>query len=171
MRSLPRIPSLISRLVPLSCRLLLLWDGTAAAAIVFQKPLLKFHSPVVLSTYVISIAAVALAVVIPCIERKSSEWSFSSLAQLAVLYCAVYNTCMNWGDAWAVTIIPASMVSMWLTLEPIFTALLSAIFEGDTMTGWEFVGSGLTCLGLVVVLAALEDKQLVTCPPPLLHAA
>lgn len=54
------------------------------------------------------------------------------------------------------TQIPASVVAMWLVLEPIFTAVLSALILDDSMTVWELVGSFLTCGGLLVVLSQVQ---------------
>ena len=55
------------------------------------------------------------------------------------------------------TQIPASVVAMWLVLGPIFTAILSAVLLDDSMTVWEFLGSALTCSGLLVVLSQVES--------------
>ena len=109
--------------------LLLAWDSTAAAAIVACKPLLKHHTAQTLSAVTMTIAAVSLLTVVPLVTTSSS-WSLSSTAQWAVLYCGAYNTLSACGDAWAVTQIPASVVASWLVLEPIFTAILSAILLG-----------------------------------------
>lgn len=144
--------------------LLLLWDTTAAAAIVLQRPLLRQHTPITLTTLILAVAAVCLAVVVPCIETTASDWTLSHLAQGAVVYCAGYNVFMNWGDAWAVTMLPASLVAMWLTLEPAFTAALSAIFLDETMSGWEYAGAALTCSGLLIVLSAIEERQVADLP-------
>ena len=45
---------------------------------------------------------------------------------------------------------------MWLVLEPIFTAALSAIILDDSMTIWEVLASALTCTGLVIVLSQID---------------
>lgn len=140
--------------------LLLAWDVTAAAAIVLQKPLLKYNSPINVSAAVLTTAAIALAVVVPVVESsEASVWDLTQITELAIVYCAAYNCFMNFGDAWAVTIIPASTVSMWLTLEPIFTAILSAIFLDETMSGWEYIGAALTCLGLVIVMMSADTPE------------
>lgn len=144
--------------------LLLTWDMTAAAAIVLQRPLLRHHTPITLATYVLACATVFLALVVPWVEPNAGDWSFSSLAQCAVVYCAAYNALMNWGDAWAVTLIPASLVAMWLTLEPVFTAAISAVALGDDMDAVEYAGSAMTCAGLVMVLSAIEDRQVANLP-------
>ena len=75
---------------------------------------------------------------------------------MAIVYCGFYNLVAAWGDAWAVTQIPASVVAMWLVLEPIFTAVLEAIILKDEMTVWEFAGSFLTCGGLLMVLSQVR---------------
>ena len=63
--------------------LLLLWDSTAAAAIVMQRPLLKHHSPITLSAVTVSIAAVVLGVLVPWYEGTSnSNWTLSVTAQV-----------------------------------------------------------------------------------------
>uniref|UniRef100_A0A7S2BMF9 EamA domain-containing protein n=1 Tax=Octactis speculum TaxID=3111310 RepID=A0A7S2BMF9_9STRA len=143
--------------------LLLTWDITAAVAIVMQKPLLKYNSPINVSAYVLTIAALVLAVVIPFVEHPtSSAWDIQTVTGLAIIYCAFYNCFMNFGDAWAVTIIPASTVSMWLTLEPVFTAILSATFLDESMTSWEYLGAALTCVGLGIVLYSVDKTKVWT---------
>ena len=63
--------------------LLLLWDSTAAAAIVMQRPLLKHHTPITLSAVTMTIAAVVLGVFVPWYEGTSSDsWALSTTAQV-----------------------------------------------------------------------------------------
>lgn len=56
--------------------------------------------------------------------------------------------------------IPASTVAMFLVLEPVFTDFLSWATGGGSMDVWEYVGAGLTCAGLVVVLSAVEPTAM-----------
>jgi hypothetical protein len=62
----------------------------------------------------------------------------------------------RWSDSTGVTMIPASTVAMFLVLEPVFTDFLSWATGGGSMDMWAYIGAGLTCAGLVVVLSAVE---------------
>lgn len=137
--------------------LLLAWVLAAAAAIVLQRPLLRHHAPDALAAYVLAGAGLLLAASVPWAEvGHAGRWDLSGLAWGAVAYSAAYNALAGWADALAVTLVAPSVVAMWLVLEPPLTALLAWAACGDTMTGWEYAGSALTCCGLVLVLYDVE---------------
>ena len=150
--------------------LLLVWTVTAANAIVLQRPLLRAgFPPVVLAAIVLSVAAMLLAIVVTpkvLLEATAagggaSAFRLSELGWDAVFYCVYYYCLVNWADAFMVTLIPTALVALGLTLEPFFTAGLEAAIFGDTMTAGEYVGAGLTIVGLVLVISSygLEDRH------------
>jgi drug/metabolite transporter (DMT)-like permease len=139
--------------------LLVIWNFNVAGAIVLQKPLLKHYSPLNLSACIISVASIFLALLVPFIEYKLSRWDIDGLSWGAVIYCGGYLTFMSYGDALGITILPASTVAMWLVTEPVFTALLSYIVSDDIMSLWEYIGSFLTTVGLIIVLIYARDDD------------
>ena len=68
------------------------------------------------------------------------------------------------------TRVTPSFVASWLVLEPLFTALISAVAVGKYITLYEIIGGVLTCIGLAIFLshsygphtqasAKVEDKD------------
>jgi len=60
--------------------------------------------------------------------------------------------CLGWMSInFAQGHIPAAIVAPTLLAQPVMTAILSAIFLGETFTAWHLLGGGLVLVGVFTV--------------------
>ena len=152
--------------------LMVIYVCSCAVQIVFTRTLVLDNKYKILSTnaYILSFGALFIDLVGVFFVSKRSYWDISSLAWIGIAYSCVYSSLTALCDSYAVTRVTPSFVASWLVLEPLFTALISAVAVGKYITLYEIIGGVLTCSGLAIFLshsygphiqasAKVEDKD------------
>ena len=75
-------------------------------------------------------------------------------------YAAAFGTAFNYNAySWAGTIIAPGVISIYSTLQPIGTAVLSFMFLGAKTTLGEILGGVLVIVGLIITVAARDIES------------
>jgi len=137
--------------VPLGNVILVGQCAAVGALIVFQRPLLQSgkYNPTQVTAYYYSIGTMLTlmcTLYFVCINGL--------LPWMALTYAALFATfgaycLLTWCNCW----VPASTVSLYMTLQTLSTGLLSVIFLGESVTVLEGVGALTIILGLFLVVA------------------
>jgi len=135
-----------------------------ACYIVLQKPMLSTHHFPTATLTTVSYGITAVLVALSSLyyplagdtdagPRASSIWAFPGyLPYVALAYSAVFATFVNYLlIAWANKHSGATVVSMYMTLQPLATAVLSAVFLGEKITWGEGGGGALIVAGLLAL--------------------
>jgi len=133
-----------------------------ASLLVFQKTALSFYHPTVVTAWYYSIGSLLTLLICLCKSLPSSAYALSSsLAPwLALGYAALFGTAFNYNAySWAGTVVAPGVISIYSTLQPLGTAVLSFVFLGDKVTGGEVGGGVLVVLGLVGTVWGRERER------------
>lgn len=145
--------------VPLGSAIVFIQCSAMANIIVFQKSLLhKYHSSVVTFVYY---AIGSVFTFIMCLgngilsKTAASEYYFHGafVPFLVLIYAAVLANCFNYSVfSYVGKILTPSIITLYLTLQPIGTILLSSLIFGDAFTLSQGVGGSMVILGLAVTV-------------------
>lgn len=136
-----------------------------ASLLVFQKTALTHYHPTVVTAWYYSIGSVLTLIICVSQSLPSSAYALSTSPApwLALAYAALLGTAFNYNAySWAGTVVAPGIISIYSTLQPVGTALLSVLFLHATITGGEMGGGVLVILGLVGTVwgRAMEKREL-----------
>ena len=129
----------------------------AANMIVFQKKLLVKYDPA-FTTFVYytigTIMTIALCVTqIPQFSSQDFAFNGNKLAWIAVAYAAVFATLFAYNaSTWSGKRLPPSVTTVYSTLQPLGTAILSYLILSVPPTIGEGVGGVVIAAGLVITI-------------------
>lgn len=139
---------------------------TAMASItVFQKPLLaKYPSPCVTFVYygIGSILTVLMAIAW-CTRFTVYDFYFNGekTPWIALAYATIFASLFAYNAiSWAGARLSPSVVTVYWTLQPVGTVVLSLIVWGRVVTVPEAVGGLLVCLGLITTVWGRRQEEL-----------
>eukprot|EP01133_Synstelium_polycarpum_P005622 gene5622-6485_t len=79
---------------------------------------------------------------------------------LALLYTAIFATAYTfWASTWAVGKSDATTVAVYLTIEPLATSILAAIFLGERPTPLNIAGGVVILIGVTAVMISKHREQ------------
>lgn len=133
-----------------------------ASLLVFQKKALLFYHPTIVTAWYYSIGSILTLLICLSKSLPASAYALSSsLAPwLALAYAAIFGTAFNYNAySWAGTVVVPAVISIYSTLQPLGTALLSFVFLGDKVTGGEAGGGVLVVLGLIGTVWGRERER------------
>ncbi|EWM25961.1 nodulin 21 -like transporter family protein [Nannochloropsis gaditana] len=122
-----------------------------ASLLVFQKTALTHYHPTVVTAWYYSIGSVLTLIICVSQSLPSSAYALSTSPApwLALAYAALLGTAFNYNAySWAGTVVAPGIISIYSTLQPVGTALLSVLFLHATITGGEMGGGGIGHSGL-----------------------
>ena len=136
--------------------------------IVFQKPLLMKYDPSVVTFVYYSIGSLITFLVCICSASRyqtSDLYLGGSLICFgAVLYAAVFATLFTYnGYSWVNRVLVSSVVTIYSTLQSLFTAILEFIFYGEIISLPQVMGGLLVAIGCVLTVKGrlVEAKEIV----------
>ena len=133
-----------------------------ASLLVFQKTALVYYHPTIVTAWYYSIGSILTLLICLSKSLPSSAYALSSsLAPwLALAYAAIFGTAFNYNAySWAGTVVVPAVISIYSTLQPLGTAVLSFVFLGDKVTGGEAGGGVLVVLGLIGTVWGRERER------------
>mmetsp|Transcript_29389 Transcript_29389/g.48727 ORF Transcript_29389/g.48727 Transcript_29389/m.48727 type:complete len:337 (+) Transcript_29389:202-1212(+) len=142
---------------PLSGMLyLLLSDFGCAAFILTQKPLFAAgYSSLYIITVAYTVGAACMAVAAAIIRPPLAAWAISAdevlLITFVILVCGAADYAIL---TWSNSRLEAVIVSLYGILQPLVTALLSFIIQGETVASLALVGGAFVLLGLILTSLA-----------------
>eukprot|EP00403_Amphidinium_massartii_P013095 CAMPEP_0178409642 /NCGR_PEP_ID=MMETSP0689_2-20121128/20567_1 /TAXON_ID=160604 /ORGANISM="Amphidinium massartii, Strain CS-259" /LENGTH=354 /DNA_ID=CAMNT_0020030789 /DNA_START=96 /DNA_END=1160 /DNA_ORIENTATION=+ len=156
----------LSNAVPLHAVLLLMVNISGGALYaVLQKPLLKVHPPVLLTSSAFFIASCPLFAVAATSDAPPRAWVMQGdhLTLMTLLYAVVGTSACNYSlMAWANRETGPTTVASFQTLQPVFTALLAWLLWGETLNVGQAMGGALIICGLLFFPSTpAEDKEVV----------
>ncbi len=143
-------PPATSRLITHASLLLtaLLWGGNFAAIKVLLRDLEPLDAVFIRGAGAAFFFALAvLATGHPRLRMSRADWS--RLIAIGVIGVTILNFAVVFGQS----MLPASLSSLIVTSNPVFTAVISRIALGEPLTGRKIAGVGLAFAGLVIVLS------------------
>jgi drug/metabolite transporter (DMT)-like permease len=142
-----------------------------AFVLVLQKPMVAKYPPSCVTFYYYSFGAVIT--VLTAITQPQllnyPEISFHGdrFAWIALGYACVFATLIAYNVyGWALGSLPPGMVTLYCTLQPVGTAILSFFVWGIIPSSIEFAGGSLVALGLLVSVYGRPGKQGDANPSP-----
>jgi drug/metabolite transporter (DMT)-like permease len=128
-----------------------------ANIIVFQKPLLNKYDSTVLTFAFYSLGTGFTILICICWATRFSGSDFyfnnSLLPWLALIYVTVFATFYAYNAySWAGKQVPPAITTVYTTLQPVSTALLSFVILNDIITIPQVVGGLLVIIGLFVTV-------------------
>lgn len=128
-----------------------------AMLIVFQKPLFEKYDTTVVTLVYYSIGTLFTIVMCICwASRFSAESLFFDGAWLpwvGLAYASIFATLINYNIiSFACSLLVPSITTVYCTLQPVGTALLSLAVFGYVITLSQGVGGALVILGLIVIV-------------------
>lgn len=128
-----------------------------ASLIVFQRPLLTKYESVVVTFGYYTIGTLITLVMCACWEFRFDAQSFvfggALLPWLALAYATVFATVFTYNTYTYVSkILSPSVITIYNTLQPVGTVVLSVLFLGSGVGLSEGVGGALVALGLIVTV-------------------
>lgn len=129
--------------------------GAAAITAVYAiavKPLLVRHPPLLITALTMLAGMLGLAVPSAVIAIQSGPPSFDLPGVLAVLFLGIGGGALQFGLwVWAVSRLPPSHASLFLTLTPITAMVLGVVILGEPLTGPLLIGLVLVIAGLLAI--------------------
>jgi uncharacterized membrane protein len=137
--------------------LVLLQCSAMASIIVFQRPLLRKYQPSLLTFIYYSIGSLITVLLCICWEFRFSLDMFyfqgMYLPWVALAYAAIFATLINYNMySYVGKVLSPSIITIYSTVQPISTAILSLLFLDSVVTLSEVVGGALVILGLVLTV-------------------
>lgn len=125
--------------------------------IVFQKKLLVKYDPAFTTFVYYTIGTILTGAVcitqIPQFSSQDLNFDGNKLAWFAVAYAAVFATLFAYNaSTWANKRLPPSVTTVYSTLQPVGTAILSYLILSVTPTIGEGVGGVVIAVGLVITV-------------------
>jgi drug/metabolite transporter (DMT)-like permease len=129
----------------------------AANMIVFQKKLLVKYDPAFTTFVYYTIGTLMTVAVctaqIPQFTSQDFAFNGNKLAWIAVAYAAVFATLFAYNaSTWSGKRLPPSVTTVYSTLQPVGTAILSYLVLSVTPTVGEGVGGVVIAAGLVITV-------------------
>lgn len=124
-----------------------------AGFLVLQRPVLKRIPPLSLIAWSFAFGGVGVVLVsIPLTGGPPSPMTLQPTTLLALGYIVLFPTAINYFiNSWALGKSSPIMASVYITLQPVITAILAVSFLGEALGAREFGGFALILGGLAVV--------------------
>lgn len=128
-----------------------------ANLIVFQKPLVKRYDPAYVTCIYYSIASLLTVLIVvgnyDTINKYDYIFQCDYMAWVALSYCAVFATALAYNAySWVGRVTTPSVITVYSTLQPVGTMLLSLCIFNVFPNIFECLGGLLVCMGLVVTV-------------------
>eukprot|EP00602_Paraphysomonas_sp_CaronLab_P000205 CAMPEP_0185031090 /NCGR_PEP_ID=MMETSP1103-20130426/18360_1 /TAXON_ID=36769 /ORGANISM="Paraphysomonas bandaiensis, Strain Caron Lab Isolate" /LENGTH=330 /DNA_ID=CAMNT_0027566477 /DNA_START=260 /DNA_END=1252 /DNA_ORIENTATION=- len=134
-----------------------------ASLIVFQKPLLNRYDPTVLTFVYYSIGSVITVVMAICWTTRftSSDFYFNGhlTPWIALAYATTFATFYAYNAySWAGKRVSPAVTTVYNTVQPVGTSVLSFLFMGTVVTLPEILGGLLVMIGLVITVYGRQKE-------------
>lgn len=128
-----------------------------ASLIVFQKPLLSKYEPVFLTFAFYSIGTlftcIMMLIWIPWLTSEEMYFNNQTSPWLTLIYAVIFPTFFAYNAySWAGKRLIPSVTTVYCTLQPVGTGILSYFVLGQMITGGNIVGGVVVILGLFVTV-------------------
>lgn len=136
-----------------------------ASLMVFQRPLLSKYESVVVTFGYYSIGTVITLFMCACWQSRFNSQSFTfggaTLPWIALVYASVFATAFTYNTySFVSKSLSPSIVTIYSTLQPVGTAVLSLILFGRVISLSEGVGGFIVALGLAITVIGRRRELL-----------
>lgn len=123
-----------------------------ASYTLMTKPVLVRHSPLKVTTYVMSLGYIPF-VVLSLPTLAAQDWAAVSMQSwFGVVYSAAFALTLGYvGWSWGVRVLGGTRTAVYNNLTPIVAGILGFLFLRETWTALRFLGAGTILLGLYLV--------------------
>lgn len=128
----------------------LLSSAAIAGSLVFgEKGLAKLSAPTIAGTQILASFLLSLVAALS-VEPVADVTAIEPVAWGVIAFLAILSTCVTFAlQNVALVGLPSSTVSLFLTGEPVFTALFSMALLGESLSAAGWVGAGVIFLAVV----------------------
>jgi drug/metabolite transporter (DMT)-like permease len=125
---------------------------------VFQKPMVSRYPPTTTVAVYYSIGMLITAIVCSFAVKNDDEYHITDeKAWTALIFASIVATLYNYNAlAWATQYVPSSTVSLYSTLQPVGTTILSLIFLDASLAWLQFGGGVIVLAGMLVALFGVD---------------
>jgi drug/metabolite transporter (DMT)-like permease len=128
---------------------------------VFSKPYLAKYPPLTVTAFAMSSGAVALVSVWLLQNHASGLPQLDAPGWWAIIYIGAAGGALSFFlYAWALGRTTPTVTMILLPLHPIAAILGGAVFLGEPLTVWLFVGLALVIIGIILVVNVESQKSL-----------
>ena len=122
---------------------------SGACMLVYSEKYLKNIDPMVVATTQTAFTGISCLLIAFVVEDFPDVPAISTSGWSAILYMAVFCTCIPYTiQNKALVRVPAIIVALLCTTEPIFTAIISYFMLGETLSASGFIGAALIIVGV-----------------------